>query len=120
MARAISSDALTAAIEAVVVRDYLRRGRQYAALSDEAAKRAWIEAFRCWVGTRDRLTSDAENDARAELLIRGLRLPEGEVAAELLMIAAEVARLGPLQDTADDDAMAAEIDELLRELDRKQ
>jgi hypothetical protein len=119
MARAISSDALTAAIEVRDIRAYLRRGRRYAALSDEAARCAWIEAFRAWVRTRDRLTSDAENDTRSELLIRSLPLPEDEVAAELSMITAEIARLGP-PEAADDDAVAAQVDELLRELSRKQ
>jgi hypothetical protein len=71
--------------------DYLRRGRRFAALPDQDAKKAWAKAFKAWIEE----TSSPERQKLAADLAAELRLrliaPPTELVPEMRTIGARLA-----------------------------
>jgi len=110
-----------AAIDAIQIRMYLAGGRHLAASSDEALTAMWIERYKAWALTPTPGGAVAERDTRAEMLIRGLRLPKEEVAAEQAAFLASNANRRPTMiDLENDPAVAGVVGLIVQELLRQQ
>lgn len=74
--------------------DYLRRGRQHAALSNAAVEACWVAAFTAWLNDRSNIRARAYEDAGAELGIRNLELPTHAIPDQIEFIQKEIRKLG--------------------------
>lgn len=67
--------------------DYLRRGRRFEALPNDALAALWINGMRAWAGTVHPRPTDLD-DADAEFALRGMRPPYELAASELRTVIA--------------------------------
>ncbi|MEY4879409.1 MAG: hypothetical protein RJB62_878 [Pseudomonadota bacterium] len=91
MSESLDEAAVIAAIEAETIEQYLARGRSHSALTDMMVSDIWVAAFCAWIRAQDIDSSIAEEDARGELLLRGLPLPDERVRAEITAMADKLA-----------------------------
>lgn len=81
------SDQVKRAVEGLLIDDYIKRGRPHASANTEALRQAWPDALRSWLENRTETAATAEEDIRAELLMRGIELSiadAGDAGAAML------------------------------------
>ena len=104
------------ALEALTIESYIKRGRRHASADTVALRQAWPEALRVWLEARTESSENAEEDIRAELLMRGVEVSmsdAGEAGAKML---AEIKGREPdFEDMAEHPA----IREVLAKMDEK-
>ena len=74
---------------------YLRRGREHAGLTIEAAKDLWVASFKAWVNDRSRSRERVFADVNAEMDLRGEALPFERVNNEVETFREELLLAGP-------------------------
>jgi hypothetical protein len=118
----MDKETVLAAIEAIHIRAYVARGRILADIAPDILASMWVERYKAWVAAPGPATSTAEEDARAELLIRGLPLPKEQVAADqaAYLAANQHRRPSTVEDLANDPALGRVVDKILNEIDRRQ
>jgi len=114
----MDADTYGAALDAAAQRAYVARGRPLAHLADDALAERWTAAYRAWALTGDRDQSGIEDNARCELMLRGLRVPIEAVTAEMAA-QLELAEKAWAEGRIDTTGLVEEFEEIEAELARK-
>jgi hypothetical protein len=71
-------------------RAYIKRGRRLQRSSNEVVLAAWVATFETWYKQRSIENAVANDDAAAELRLRGLEPPYKQVGAEIHALRADI------------------------------
>ena len=103
------------ALEGLLVEAYVKRGRVHASADSDALRKAWPDALSAWLRDRTESSANAEEDIRAELLMRGIELTlddAGDAGARMLaQLKAEPPDFGKMSDHPMLDQLLAKLEE---------
>lgn len=118
----MNKEAVLAAIEAIHIRAYVARGRTLSDVPSDVLTSMWVDRYKAVVTSESPEAFDAEAEAKAELLIRGLPVPKDLVAVERAAYLAtnEPRQPASLEDLQDDQEIAGVIEQILIEIGRRQ
>jgi hypothetical protein len=96
-------------------RNYLARGRRFAALHVGHLNESWISAVRNWLARKDQTAEFVMDDLTAELRLRGLEPPYDAVKQELIT---RFAAMGEVEQRKVRREFARQIGMFMRESDK--